>query len=152
MVMITNTTCAIRREKSLSVCLRPCPPQKAMPASCPPQGWHSLSTSCKAFSSHLPGLPCSVRLTLSTKRKKQPSKQWSAGLRVRRGSLQKCISKCLIWEERWSTGCTEKGDFSEALEETALHHWASFFPLFVSSLHPDQLIFSEASGPNMGLI
>lgn len=63
MVMITNTTCAIRREKSLSVCPRPRPPQKAMPASCPPQGWHSLSTSCGAFSSHLPGLPCSVRLT-----------------------------------------------------------------------------------------
>lgn len=91
-------------------------------------------------------------LPLSAERKKQPSKRWPAGPRVRRGSLQKHISKCLVWEERGSRGCPKKGDFSESAGGDCPSPLGLLHLLFVSSLGPDHFICCEASGPNMGLI
>ena len=57
-----NTSHAIRKEKSLSICLLPHPPRKAMSASCPHSGLAFALNFLQGIQFTLPGLPCSILL------------------------------------------------------------------------------------------
>ena len=147
-----NTSHAVRKEKSLSICLLPHPPRKAMSASCPHSGL--------AFAlNFLQGIQFTLART-PVFRPPRPYPQRGRNSPANTGVLAPEWDMEVYKNHKQMFGLGGEGaeaarrkeTFQKPLEETALHCWASFFPLFVSWLRPDHLILSEASGPNMGLI
>lgn len=124
------------RRKALAFAHFPTQLGKPRLPAVPPQGWRSLSTSCGAFSSRLPGLLCSVFLA-PVRREEETAQQTLA-----------CWPQSETWKftkthkqmfglggEREQRLPQEKATFQKALEETALHRWASFIScLFLHSV------------------
>ena len=65
----------------------------------PTQGWHLPSTSCKAFNSHLPGLPCSVLLAPVHREEETAQQTLVCWPQSETWKFTKTISKCLVWEK-----------------------------------------------------